>query len=117
MQFVSLQIGEPAGEARDPPPGLRLVDWAAELADFADTAALVAGLDLVVTVDTAGPLDRRSARLPFRWILLAGSDGCWRWLEHRDDSPWYPTARLFRQPAPGDWATPIAELAAALVAR
>jgi tetratricopeptide (TPR) repeat protein len=112
VQFVSLQVGEPAGEAQDPPTGLRLVDWTGELADFADTAALVAGLDLVVTVDTsvahlAGALGRPV------WIL-SRFDGCWRWLEHRDDSPWYPTARLFRQPAPGDWATPIAELAAAL---
>ncbi len=112
VQFVSLQVGEPAGEAQDPPGGLQLVDWTGELADFADTAALVAGLDLVVTVDTAVAHLAGALGRPV-WIL-SRYDGCWRWLEHRDDSPWYPTARLFRQPAPGDWATPIAELAAAL---
>ena len=110
--FVSLQIGEPAAEALDPPQGLRLVDWTAQIGDFADTAALVAGLDLVITVDTsvahlAGALGRPV------WIL-SRFDGCWRWLEHRDDSPWYPSARLFRQPAPGAWDPVIASVAADL---
>ncbi|HEX3407385.1 MAG TPA: tetratricopeptide repeat protein [Caulobacteraceae bacterium] len=110
VQFVSLQIGEPAAEAA--PPGLGLVDWTAEIGDFADTAALVAGLDLVITVDTsvahlAGALGRPV------WIL-SRFDGCWRWLEDRDDSPWYPTARIFRQPAPGVWDAVIASVAAAL---
>jgi ADP-heptose:LPS heptosyltransferase len=112
VQFISLQIGEPAAEAREPPDGLRLVDWTAELGDFADTAALVAGLDLVISVDTsvahlAGALGRPV------WIL-SRFDGCWRWLEDRDDSPWYPTARLFRQPDPGAWDPVIASVAEAL---
>ena len=112
VQFVSLQIGGPSAEARRSPPGLKLVDWTAEIADFADTAALVAALDLVITVDTsvahlAGGLDRPV------WIL-SRFDGCWRWLTDRDDSPWYPTAHLFRQPAPGDWGDVIAAVAARL---
>jgi tetratricopeptide (TPR) repeat protein len=115
VRFVSLQIGEPAVEAQSPPPGLRLVDWTSELGDFADTAALVASLDLVITVDTsvahlAGALGRPV------WIL-SRFDGCWRWLEDRDDSPWYPTARLFRQHAPGDWTSAIDAVAVALSAR
>ncbi len=112
VQFVSLQIGEPAAEASAPPRGLQLVDWTGELGDFADTAALVAGLDLVISVDTsvahlAGALGRPV------WIL-SRYDGCWRWLRDRDDSPWHPTARLFRQPAPGDWESPIAAVVATL---
>ncbi|HWF78700.1 MAG TPA: tetratricopeptide repeat protein [Caulobacteraceae bacterium] len=112
VQFVSLQIGEPAAEIVDAPGGLSLVDWTAEIGDFADTAALVAGLDLVITVDTsvahlAGALGRPV------WIL-SRFDGCWRWLQDRDDTPWYPTARLFRQPAPGAWEPVIASLAEAL---
>ena len=112
VQFVSLQVGEPAAEAQAAPPGLRLVDWTSELGDFADTAALVASLDLVITVDTsvahlAGALGRPV------WIL-SRFDGCWRWLEDRDDSPWYPTARLFRQQAPGDWTSAIDAVARAL---
>ena len=67
-----------------------------------ETAALVAGLDLVITVDTmiahlAGALAR-----PVWTMLCFASD--WRWMLERDDSPWYPTMRLFRQSARGDWA-------------
>jgi tetratricopeptide (TPR) repeat protein len=114
VQFVSLQVGEPASQAREPPSGLPLIDWTAELGDFADTAALVAGLDLVVTVDTAVAHLAGALGRPV-WIL-SRFDGCWRWLQDRDDSPWHPTARLFRQPAPGDWASVIAAVAGALSA-
>jgi tetratricopeptide (TPR) repeat protein len=115
LSLVSLQLGEPAAEAHTPPDGLVLQDWTGELDDFADTAALVAGLDLVITVDTAvahlaGALGREV------WIL-SRFDACWRWLIGREDSPWYPTARLFRQPAPGDWDSVMRGVAAALRAR
>ena len=78
-------------------------DFMDEMEDFADTADLVAALDLVVAVDTsvahlAGALWAKPV-----WIL-SRFDGCWRWLEEGDTSPWYPTARLFRQTAPDDWA-------------
>ena len=87
-------------------------DPSVELASFSDTAALVAGLDGVITVDTsvahlAGALGRPT------WILLPFAPD-WRWMLDRRDSPWYPTARLYRQPAPGDWDTPIAELLGSL---
>jgi tetratricopeptide (TPR) repeat protein len=111
VQFVSLQVGARAAEARQPPAGLNLVDWTSELGDFADTAALVAGLDLVVSVDTAVAHLAGALARPV-WIL-SRHDGCWRWLDGRDDSPWYPTARLFRQPAPGDWESVIAAVAIA----
>lgn len=111
VSFVSLQKGAPAAQAKTPPAGMRLLDWSEELADFADTAALVSELDLVMGVDTsvvhlAGALGKPV------WIL-SRFDGCWRWFD-RDDSPWYPTARLFRQTAPDDWDPPLAALAAAL---
>jgi tetratricopeptide (TPR) repeat protein len=112
VSFVSLQKGEPAAQAATPPPGMTLWDPTAELNDFADTAALVAALDLVITVDTAVAHLAGSLNRPV-WILTQ-FDQCWRWLLGRTDSPWYPTARLFRQPVLGDWDTVAAEVAAAL---
>ncbi|MBV8654370.1 MAG: hypothetical protein JO255_23115, partial [Alphaproteobacteria bacterium] len=101
VSFVSLQKGAAAAQAKTPPAGLTLHDWTEELDSFADTAALVQGLDLVISVDTsvahlAGALARPV------W-LLNRFDSCWRWLEGRDDSPWYPGLRQFRQVSPGDW--------------
>jgi hypothetical protein len=80
--------------------------------DLADAAAMIAMVDLVITIDTsiahlAGALGKPT------WVLLPFSPD-WRWLRHRDDSPWYPTARLFRQPAPGDWAGTVAQVRNAL---
>ncbi len=110
--FISLQKGPPAAQAKTPPVGLELLDPTDDLHDFADTAALIANLDLVISVDTsvahlAGALGRPV------W-LLSRFDGCWRWLLDRTDSPWYPTMRLFRQPAPGDWDSVIMAVRAAL---
>ena len=114
VQFVSLQLGEPAGQAKTPPAGLQLIDWTAEIGDYADTAALVANLDLVITVDTSVAHLAGALGKPV-WIL-SRYDGCWRWLLNRGDSPWYPTARLFHQPAMGDWQSVITEVTAALQA-
>ena len=71
---------------------------------FADTAALVANLDVVVSVDTATAHLAAALGKP-TWIMLNNYAPCWRWLLNRDDTPWYATARLFRQPVIGDWAT------------
>jgi hypothetical protein len=116
VAFYSLQkfAGAHDPAAHVPPKGLRLVDWTAELADFADTAAFVEALDLVISVDTsvahlAGALGKRV------WVPLpANAD--WRYLREREDSPWYPTMRLFRQRSPGIWREPVAEAAEALAA-
>jgi hypothetical protein len=111
VSLVSLQKGAAAAQVRAS-SALRLHDFTADLQDFADTAALVASLDLVISVDTsvvhlAGALGRPV------W-LLDRFDNCWRWLRGREDSPWYPTLRLFRQTAPGDWDGVIARVGVAL---
>ncbi|HEX4054487.1 MAG TPA: tetratricopeptide repeat-containing glycosyltransferase family protein [Tepidisphaeraceae bacterium] len=100
--FYSLQKGEPAAETIDPPPGMQLIDWTADLNDFADTAALIENLDLVIAVDTAaahlaGAMGKKV------WLMLPIVPD-WRWMLKRDDSPWYPTVRLFRQRSRGDWS-------------
>ena len=115
VTFVSLQKPFPATdtEAAGGFHGLR--DLSEELADFEETAALMTSLDLVVTVDTSmGHLAAALGR-PV-WIMLAKAAD-WRWLLDRSDSPWYPSARLFRQDRPGNWPDLIAAVAAALRAR
>jgi len=90
--------------------GLRRV--ADELTDFAETAALIANLDLVIAVDTSVAHLAGALGKPL-WVMLPEPPD-WRWLRGRRDSPWYPTAQLFRQPAPGDWAAVVAAVARAL---
>jgi tetratricopeptide (TPR) repeat protein len=112
VRFISLQKGPAAGQARTPPPGLALLDPMEEVSDFADTAAIVANLDVVVSVDTA--VVHLAGALGKRVFLLNRYDSCWRWLYGRDDSPWYPGLRIFRQLRPGEWAPVMAEAARAL---
>jgi Flp pilus assembly protein TadD len=107
--FVSLQKGIPAAQLAEVPDTLRPTDAAAAIDDFADTAAVVANLDLVITVDTAVAHLAGAMAKPV-WVL-SRFDGCWRWLRERSDSPWYPTARLFRQSVPGVWDDVIADVA------
>lgn len=101
VQFVGLQKDLRAGDADILKNNPGILWLGNELRDFADTAAVMANLDLIVSSDTsvvhlAGALGKPV------WILLAHYPD-WRWLLNRDDSPWYPTARLFRQPATDDW--------------
>jgi tetratricopeptide (TPR) repeat protein len=112
VAFVSLQKGESAAQTAHPPPGLAVYDLTADLHDFADTAALIDNLDLVISVDTAVAHLAGAIGKPV-W-LLNRFDTCWRWLRGRDDSPWYPTLRQFRQPNPGDWSPVIAAVHDAL---
>jgi hypothetical protein len=97
----SLQVGPAQAQIREVSE-LKLIDHAPELKDFADTAALIEALDLVITVDTsvahlAGAMGKAV------WLLLPLVPE-WRWMLQRGDSPWYPTMRLFRQTAAKDWA-------------
>jgi len=115
VSFVSLQKGAPAEQARAGLPGVTLHDWTSELTSFADTAALAQTLDLVISVDTA--VAHLAAALGRPVWLLNRFDSCWRWLDGRDDSPWYPTLRQFRQTGPGDWAGVISRLRTALAAK
>ena len=106
VELYSLQKGQesdsesaaigPAGE-----PGLELVDHTILLSDFHDTAALMENLDLIISVDTAAAHLAGALGKPL-WVLNR-FDTDWRWLLDRTDSPWYPTARLYRQARAGDW--------------
>ena len=109
IQFVSLQQGEIGGRmAADP----RLLDLAPHLHHLADLQAALTALDLLISVDTMPAHLAGVLALPV-WILLDAAPD-WRWMVDRQDTPWYPTARLFRQPAPGAWAEVIAQVRAAL---
>jgi tetratricopeptide (TPR) repeat protein len=111
--LCSLQKGPPAQEI--PPAvakGLQINDFTDQLQDFADTAAVIDQLDLVISVDTA-VLHLAGALGKPAWAVLPFAAE-WRWMIGRSDSPWYPTLRLFRQTARGDWTAPIAQIAAAL---
>jgi tetratricopeptide (TPR) repeat protein len=116
IEYVSLQKGQPAEaepqELRRSGRAPRLVDQTHELSDFAETAALIENLDLVVAVDTATAHLAAALGKP-TWIL-SRFDGCWRWLMSRSDSPWYPSVRLFRQPAPGTWEPVVRQVRAEL---
>jgi tetratricopeptide (TPR) repeat protein len=104
LHFFSLQKDGPLA-----PEGTRMTNLMDEIGDFADTAALIANLELIISVDTA--VAHLAAALGKPVWLLDRFDPCWRWLSGRRDSPWYPTLRLYRQPHPGDWDAVLAEVA------
>lgn len=114
VQFFSLQKGHGEQDVARLQASQPLIDLAPDLHNFADTAAAMAQLDLVISVDTAvvhlaGALGKSC------WVLLPGFLPDWRWLEERTDSPWYPGAlRLFRQPRGTDWAPVIQAICGAL---
>ena len=115
--FVSLQLGHPASQIQSLPEGTMLHDVSIRMnagagSDWADTAALITGLDLVITVDTA--VAHLAGALGKPVWMLNRFDSCWRWFLDRDDTPWYPSMRLFRQTSRGDWASVIARVQHAL---
>ena len=112
VKFYSLQKGPAAEQAKNPPPGLQLHDLAPELNDFADTAAVMSLMDLIITTDTSVPHLAGALARPV-WVMLQRNPD-WRWLREREDSPWYPTMRLFHQSTRGDWDSVIAKVVDAL---
>ena len=100
-RFISLQKDIPEGERELIAQLPELERHGETVVDFADTAALIENLDLVITVDSAVSHLAGALARPV-WIMNRYAP-CWRWLEGRGDSPWYPTARLFKQQAIGDW--------------
>jgi ADP-heptose:LPS heptosyltransferase len=117
VRLVNLQYGESRREqdelVRREGITLANAEGVPQDGDLAELANLAAGCDLVVCIDNtlahlAAALGRPT------WVLLPHAPS-WRWHLERDDSPWYPTARLFRQPAPGDWQTPLVLLRSALL--
>ena len=111
-EWISLQKEIPAADRNllEATPQLRR--YGEQLRDFSDTAALVGNLDLVISVDTA-VVHLAGAMAKPVWLLNRFS-GCWRWLHARSDSPWYPTARIFRQQTPAQWGAVVDEMRLAL---
>jgi Flp pilus assembly protein TadD len=112
VRFFSLQKGDAAAQARVSPAAIELVDWTDQINDFADTAALIENLDLIISVDTAVVHLAGAIGKPV-WVMLPFVAD-WRWLLEHEDSPWYPTMRLFRQSHIGDWNNVIAAVTDAL---
>ncbi len=111
VRWFGLQVGDRAAQ---PTPGA-LTDLGPRLTDFAETAAVIANLDLVLTVDTAVAHLAGAIGAPV-WVLLPHVPD-WRWMLDREDSPWYPTMRLFRQQQRGEWQPVIERVAAELRSR
>lgn len=111
--FYSLQIGDGADQTRSPPTGMHLVDLTDQIFDFADTAAFIEQMDLVITIDTAVAHLAGALGKPTFLMLPFAPD--WRWLLDRSDSPWYPGTRIFRQQSPGDWGEAVAGISRALL--
>jgi Flp pilus assembly protein TadD len=109
ITIYSLQKGEASRQAKNPPAGMNIIDHTDDFSDFSDTAALMENLDLIISVDTGAAHLAGGLGIPV-WTLLPFIPE-WRWLLNREDSPWYPTMRLFRQPSPGDWNSVIARIA------
>jgi tetratricopeptide (TPR) repeat protein len=107
--FFSLQKGPASAQAANPPAGMQLFDHTPRLEDFADTAALIANLDLVITVDTAVAHLAGAMGKPV-WVLLRRLAD-WRWRDKGSETPWYPSMVLFRQEKRGDWGQVIARVA------
>lgn len=112
VTFLSIQKGPAGAQAATPPAGMSLVSLSSEIRDFEDTAAILCVTDLLISVDSS-PVHLAGALGRPVWVMLPFVPD-WRWLLGRDDSPWYPQARLFRQHARGDWTGVTAAIAAQL---
>ena len=105
IQFIGLQKGPGAVQIHDLPERFAFLNLGEALQDFEDTAAVLAHLDMLITVDTAAAHLAGAMGKPV-WVLIPFIPD-WRWSMQRCDSPWYPSMELFRQPAPKDWRSPV----------
>lgn len=110
--FVSLQVGHKAEDVKDLPPERLVLTCEGKVGDFADTAAVIAQLDLVIGVDTAAIHLAGALNIPV-WVLIPKMPD-YRWLLGREDTPWYPSMRLFRQQESGNWEEVMGRVRAAL---
>jgi tetratricopeptide (TPR) repeat protein len=111
-RFYSLQMGAKADQIKSCGLQDKIADFMSDVHDFEDTAAIVENLDLVISVDTSVVHLAGGMGKPV-WVL-SRFDACWRWLQNRSNNPWYPTARVFGQQSPGDWAGAVEKVNAAL---
>lgn len=112
ITLFSIQKGPTESDALNPPEGMPIVSLSPEIRDFEDTAAILAEVDLLISIDSS-PVHLAGALGRPAWVMLPLLPD-WRWLQARDDSPWYPSVRLFRQDQWGDWAGAISKVASAL---
>lgn len=112
VTFFSIQKGPAEGAALTPPDKMNLISLSSGIADFDDTAAILAEVDLLISIDSS-PVHLAGALGRPVWVMLPLLPD-WRWLLNRDDSPWYPSARLFRQSEWGRWDQVVARVGAAL---
>jgi hypothetical protein len=114
VQLFSLQFGPHAAQLSPAPAGMVVEDLASKDRDFADTAATIAAMDLVITIDTAVANLAGALGAPV-WVAVPFVPD-WRWTREDSRTPWYPSARIYRQPAPGDWRSVFLAMAADLAA-
>jgi len=109
VRLYGLQVGKAAEQTKELAEKMGIKNLADELRDFTDTAGVISSLDLLISVDTAVVHLAGAMGSPV-WTLLPFVPD-WRWLLQRQDSPWYPTMRLFRQTKLGDWTTVLKRVA------
>lgn len=112
VTLFSVQKGPTEGEAMKPPAGMRIVSLSQHIRDFEDTAAILSEVDLLISIDSS-PVHLAGALGRPAWVMLPMLPD-WRWLQQREDTPWYPSLRLFRQTEWGQWEPVIARVAQAL---
>lgn len=101
IELFSLQFGAHAAQLLPAPAGMAVRDFASDYRDFADAASAMTAMDLVITIDTAAANLAGALGKPV-WVAVPAKPD-WRWMKEGDSTPWYPSARVYRQPSPGDW--------------
>ncbi|WP_240655536.1 glycosyl transferase family 8 [Paraburkholderia phosphatilytica] len=109
VSFVAIQKGPAAAQADSPPDGMAMLSLSNEIADFEDTAAILSSVDLLISVDSS-PVHLAGALGRPAWVMLPKVPD-WRWMLEREDTPWYPQMRLFRQEQRADWSGVVARMA------